>query len=130
MNLVPRKFFIDDFFDDFEPTFKNGMMRCDVYEQNDSYVFELDIPGYSKEDIKIECDKGYLTITAEHSKEVEEDTNRNYLRKERVYGKNVRQFYIGEVDENAITALFKDGILKVVVPKKEVINTKKTIEIE
>lgn len=129
MNLVPRKFFIDDFFDDIEPTIKSGVMRCDVYEENNSYVFELDAPGYAKENIKIECDKGYLTITLEQSNE-EEDSAKNYIRKERVYGKNVRQFYIGEVDENAISASFKDGILKVVVPKKQIVDTKKTISIE
>ena len=104
-------------------------MRCDVYEENNSYIFEMDAPGYQKEDIKIECDKGYLTITLEHSSE-DESNVKNYIRKERVYGKNVRQFYIGEVDEDEITASFKDGILKVVVPKKQIVDTKKTISIE
>lgn len=129
MNLVPRKFFLDDFFDDVEPTFKNNMMKCDIYEEDGKYIFEMDVPGYNKEDISIDCDKGYLTVTAskENSEEVKE---KNYIRKERSFGKNVRQFYLGDVDEEHISAEFKNGILKVVAPKKEEINTKKKIEIE
>ena len=60
----------------------------------------------------------------------DDEEDKSYIRKERVYGKNVRKFYIGEVDEENITAEFKDGILKVVVPKKEEINNKKKITIE
>ena len=51
MNLVPRKFFLDDFFDDMEPTFRTNNMKCDIYEEDGKYVFEMDIPGYNKEDI-------------------------------------------------------------------------------
>ncbi len=129
MNLVPRKFFLDDFFDDMEPTFRTNNMKCDIYEEDGKYVFEMDIPGYNKEDISIDCDKGYLTVTA--SKESKDEvSDKNYIRRERSYGKCVRQFYLGDVDEENITAEFKNGILKVVAPKKGEIETKKKIEIE
>ena len=129
MNLVPRKFFLDDFFDDLEPTYRNMTMKCDIYEKDNKYFLEMDIPGYKKEDIDIDCENGYLTVTAEHE-EKDDEEDKSYIRKERVNGKNVRKFYIGEVDEENITAEFKDGILKVVVPKKEEINNKKKITIE
>lgn len=128
MNLVPRKFFLDDFFDDMEPTFRGNLMKCDIYEEDGKYIFEMDIPGYNKEDIVIDCDNGYLTVTASKEKN-DEVQEKNYIRRERTFGKNVRQFYLGDVDEANITAEFKNGILKVVAPKKQEIDTKKKIEI-
>ncbi len=128
MNLIPRSFFLDDFFDDFGKVKMNDM-KCDVYDDGDNYVVEVDVPGYSKEDIDIDVDKGYLTIAANKSVE-NDDENKNYIRKERVYGSVKRQFYVGDIDENAVKASFNDGVLKVVVPKKEEIASKKKIEIE
>lgn len=128
MNLVPRKFFLDDFFDDL-PEVKNVNMKCDIYEKDDKYFLEMDIPGIKKENINIDCENGYLTISATHE-ETSDDEGKNYIRKERYYGSFERQFYIGEVDEDSIKAEFNNGILKVVVPKKEEINTKKKIEID
>lgn len=128
MNLVPRKFFLDDFFDDL-PEVKNINMKCDIYEKDDKYFLEMDIPGIKKENINIDCENGYLTISATHE-ETSDDEGKNYIRKERYYGSFERQFYIGEVDEDSIKAEFNNGILKVVVPKKEEINTKKKIEID
>ena len=58
------------------------------------------------------------------------EEEKNYIRKERVYGSAKRQFYVGDVEEDSIKANFKDGVLKVVVPKKEEISNKKKIEIE
>lgn len=128
MNLVPRKFFLDDFFDDFEPkTYSN--MKCDIYEKENNYFIEMDIPGFDKKDINIDFDNGYLTITASKENSVDEE-EKNYIRKERSYGKYQRQFYMGDIDEEQITAEFNNGILKVVAPKKEEISTKKKIEIE
>lgn len=126
MNLVPRKFFLDNFFEDGEP-FEN--MKCDIYEKDNNYFIEVDIPGFDKKDIDIDYDNGYITISA--SKETnDQEKNKNYIRRERTYGKYQRQFYIGDVTEKDITATFSNGILKIVVPKKEEIETKKKIEIE
>lgn len=129
MNLVPRRFFLDDFFDDFTPDVKINNMKCDIYEKENKYFIEMDIPGYNKEDINVECEDGYLTITASKENVVDEE-EKNYIRKERSYGKYQRQFYIGNVDEENIKAEFDKGILKVIVPRQEEINTKKKIEIE
>ena len=130
MNLVPRKIFFDDFFDDFIPTFKqDNNMKCDIYEKDDKYFIEMDIPGYDKEDISIDVDNEYLTISASKENKIDEE-DKNYIRKERSYSKMSRSFYIGDAKESDIKAEFKDGILKVIVPKEEQVETKKKIEIE
>lgn len=129
MNLMPRNFFLDDFFDDFGKVKVNNNFKCDIYEEGNNYVVEMDVPGYSKDEIDINVENGYLTISAEHSDERNSES-KNYIRKERIYGSTQRQFYVGDVDEDSIKANFSDGVLKVIVPKKEEISTKKKIEIE
>ena len=126
MNLIPRKFYLDDVFDDFEST---NNMKCDIYEKDGDYHIEMDIPVFGKKDINIECDKGYLTVTAVKNEE-DNDENKNYIRRERSYGKYQRSFYIGEVDSENVKAEFKHGMLKIVVPKQKEAETKKRIEIE
>lgn len=130
MNLIPRKYYLgDDFFDDFfSPTLKDEM-KCDVYEEEGNYHIELDVPGYDKEDINIECDNGYLTITATKSEESNEQS-RNYIRRERKTGSFSRSFYVGDIDPEAIEAEFKKGTLNVIVPKIEEKPTKKQITIK
>lgn len=128
MNLIPRNFFLDDFFDDFGKV-KMPDFKCDIYEEDNNYVVEMDVPGFKKDEINIDVEKGYLTISASHNEERNEE-EKNYIRKERVYGEAKRQFYVGDVDEEAIKANFNNGVLKVIVPKKEEISNKKKIEIE
>lgn len=125
MNLIPRRYFLDDFFDDMDV--KTTNMKCDIYENKGNYFIEMDIPGFNKEDISIDCDKGYLTISANHEEQTE-DEEKNYIRRERTYGSFSRQFYIGNVQEEQIKAELNNGTLKIVVPKEE-IDTKKRIEI-
>ena len=55
-------------------------MECDIYEKDDKYYVEVDVPGFKKEEIKIHARNGYLTISAEKSNE-EVDNNKNYLKK-------------------------------------------------
>ena len=104
-------------------------MKCDVYEKDGNYNIEVDIPGFKKEDIKVEAKDGYLTITAE-KKEQEDEENKNYICHERRYGKYERSFYLGDLKTDDISAKFENGILKVRVPKVEESENKKLIEIE
>lgn len=129
MSLLPGRFYLDDFFDDFDSDNKLMNMNCDIYEKEGKYSVVLDVPGFDKKDIKINVEDGYLTIEGTKSKEDNEDGKR-YIKRERVYGSFKRQFYIGDVNHEDIKAEFKDGILKVSVPKQEQISNKKTIEIE
>ena len=131
MDLFPRKVYLDDIFDDFLTSKKEQMMKCDIYEKGDDYHLELDIPGFDKKDISIEVNNGYLTIKAEKNQSNEEkDKDKKYIRKERVYGKYERSFYIGDIDEEKINAEFKDGMLKITVPKKEENKSSKYIDIK
>ncbi len=129
MSLIPRNFYLDDIFDDFGRDDRFNQMKCDVYEKDGIYNIEMDIPGYEKKDIKIECEDGILTVTAEKNKETNDDHNRRYIRRERVYGKVSRTFNFTDIDDDSIKAEFKDGILKISVPKSEKNSSKKMIEI-
>ena len=124
MALIPRFMFNDNMLDDFMfPTIKEndfGKMKCDIYEKDGVYHLEMDVPGFDKDDVDIQInDNDYLTITAEKTSINDDMDNKNYIRKERVYGKYQRSFYIGEIDKNAIEASFENGILKISWPKKE-----------
>ena len=128
MSLMPRKYFLEDFFDDFVTSKDNAIMKCDIYEKDGNYKIELDVPGFDKKDIKIECKKGYLTITAKRTIE-EDNSDKNYIRKERSYGEYTRSFYLGDVDTNAIEAKFNNGTLLITVPALEKQDNKTVIEI-
>lgn len=129
MDLIPRKFYLDDFFDDFFPEKTVNSMRCDIYEKDNNYHVVMDIPGFDKEDVNIECDNDYLTISASKSASKDEG-NKHYIRRERSYGEYKRKFYVGDMDTDNIKAEFKNGTLNLVIPKKVPTSTKKKIEIK
>lgn len=131
--LPMRKYYLDSIFDDFmddmEPVRTPfDVMKCDIYEKDGAYHIEADIPGFKKEEIAVECEDGYLTITAEKNEE-KEDSDKKYLKRERSYSKTTRKFYVGDIDSNEIKAEFKDGILNVTVPKQDKLPNKKSIDI-
>lgn len=128
MNLIPKRVYLDDLFDDFLVSGTNNL-KCDIYEKDNTYFVEADIPGFKKEDISIEAEDGYLTINVSKEDEQEEE-NKNYIRRERYSRSYRRQFYLGSIDENNIKAEFKEGTLKIIVPKKEELPNTKKIEIE
>jgi len=131
MSLIPRNFYLDDIFDDFGRDERFTQMKCDVYEKDGKYNIEMDIPGYDRNDIKIECEDGILTVTAEKKhEENNNDHSKKYIRRERFYGKVSRTFSFTDIDENAINAEFKNGILKIIIPKSEKTTSKKMIEIK
>ncbi|MBE6145739.1 MAG: Hsp20/alpha crystallin family protein [Bacilli bacterium] len=133
MSLIPRSFYLDDIFEDMPrmpKVHELHTMKCDVYEKDGNYNIEMDIPGYDKKDISIECEDGILNIVAEKSNEVnEEDSEKKYIRRERVYGKITRSFTFADIDEENITADFTNGILTVVIPKSQKQESKRIIEI-
>ena len=113
----------------------NRAMSTDVKEEQNHYQIEIELPGYNKEDIHADLKDGYLTISAEHKEENEKkDHKGNYIRRERRYGNCSRSFYVGkEMTEEDIKASFKNGILTLLVPKKEPtteVEQKKYIAIE
>ena len=93
--------------------------RTDITEKDGNYVLEAELPGFKKEDISIDLEKDCLTITAERKSESdEEDSERNYVRRERFYGSYSRSFNVSGIDTDNISAAYNDGILSISMPKK------------
>ena len=128
MDLIPRKFYLDDIFDDFMVPERSTLGKCDIYEKDNKYHIEMDVPGFKKEDLKINLENNYLTIKAEKKNEVKDDSKK-YIRRERSYSKFERSIYLGDADEKNIDAEYKDGILTIIVPKQDEKKSKKYIEI-
>lgn len=111
-------------FNDFEKNFFGGSMpvntcKTDIRDDGEKYVMEAELPGFTKEDIKLDINGSYLVLTAEHQNEKDEkDDKGKYIRKERSYGSYTRSFDITGVDTENISAEYKDGILKIDLPKK------------
>ncbi len=131
MSLLPGKFYLDDFFDDFAPMprVKGFDMKCDIYEKKGNVHIELEVPGFNKDEIKLDVEDGILTVLAEKNEE-KEDEEKNYYRKERVYGSYRRQFNVGNINEKEINAKFNNGVLEISFPKEEKKEPKKFIEIK
>ena len=123
MMLMPRRDFdvFDDFFQDdfFKGKEKNSLMKTDIRENDDSFILDIDLPGYDKGDIKIDVTDGYLTIHAKTTKEKNDKEKHHYVRRERFVGEATRSFYVGDdIKENEIKASFRNGILNLEIPKK------------
>ena len=136
MMLIPRRNsfdLFDDFFkgDDFFPRRESSLMKTDIKETDDNYIVEMDLPGYEKDNIKIELNNGYLVISAKVVKEGKKEEKAKYVHQERFYGECSRSFYVGEdIDKEDINAEFKNGILKVDIPKKNETKKQETTTIE
>ncbi len=111
-----------------------NVMKTDVKETETCYEVDIDLPGFKKDEINAKLDNGYLTISAAKGLDKDEqDKNGKYIRRERYAGSMSRSFYVGEgVTEEDIKAKFEDGILRLVVPKKDAkaVENKKYIAIE
>ena len=96
------------------------LMKTDIKELENGYTLDVDLPGFSKENIQAELKDGYLTITATRASETEDkDGEGKFLRRERFQGTCKRSFYVGEyLHEEDIKAEFKDGVLKLSFPKE------------
>ena len=108
-------------------------MKTDVRETEAGYEVDIDLPGFKKDEINVELNNGYLSISAAKGLDKEEKKEGKYIRKERYAGSMSRSFYVGDdVTEEDVKASFKNGILTVIVPEKEEKEeeTKKRIQID
>ena len=97
-----------------------GLMRTDVIEKEDSYQLEAELPGFNKEDIKIDLKNDLLTISAAHSENKDEkDDNGKYIRRERRSSSYQRSFRVENLKPEDIFAQYRNGVLTVNIPKKE-----------
>ncbi len=97
------------------------LMKTDVHENEGGYEVDIDLPGFKKDEITLELDNGYLTVSAAKGLDKDEKDHKGKLiRQERYAGSMQRSFYVGEnLTEEDIKASFKDGVLNLMVPKKE-----------
>ena len=126
-NVAPRGFFDDFTSDFFKPFFDSfGMvrpeqaMKVDVRDEGDHFTLEADMPGVSKDALKVEVTNGMLTISADYDEKKEEKgEDDKYVYRERRCGSMRRSFNVEGIREDDITAEFKDGVLKLTLPKQE-----------
>ncbi len=116
IDRVFENFFNDSVF----PTMysRSGMMKVDISEEDDRYILEADLPGIRKEQVSVELEDDRLTISVNYEDE-EEEKSKNYVRRERRVCSMVRSFNAADVDGEAIEAAMTDGVLRLVLPKKE-----------
>lgn len=124
-NRFPRitKTFDNFFNDDLDfftgRDFISSTPSVNIKENEDGYTVELAAPGLLKEDFKVNVEKDLLTISAEVKTESEEKTDK-YTRKEFAYGSFKRTFTLpNTVESDKIDAKYENGVLNVVIPKKE-----------
>lgn len=122
----------DDFFNDFDmfpgwsgrnPLYgkhARNMMKTDVRETENSYEVDVDLPGFQKDEIRLDLKDGYLTIQAAKGLDKDQqDKKGKYIRQERYAGAMSRSFYVGDIQPEQISAKYEDGILKISLPKQE-----------
>ena len=138
-----------DMFDDFDRSFFRGfgnvdralygkhaqnMMKTDVRETDEGYEVDVDLPGFSKDEIHLELNSGYLTIATEKSLEKHgEAKNGKLLRQERYSGMMQRSFFVGNaIREEDVKASYENGVLHLMIPKKDAVRVpeRRTIMIE
>ena len=125
--MMPRNNFGFDLFDEMfkDPFFsrrenQNAVMKTDIREKDGDYLMDIDLPGFSKDDISAELHDGYMTVTAKKEENNDEkDDKGNYIHRERYSGSCSRRFYVGDISEADIKASFKDGTLHLEIPKEE-----------
>ena len=121
----------DDFFDDFAMVPVRGghnplygkhaknLMKTDVRETDNTYEIDVDLPGFKKDEINVELQDGYMTISASKGLDKDEkDKKGRYIRKERYAGACSRSFYVGDIESKDVSAKYEDGILKISMPKE------------
>ena len=91
--------------------------RTDVLDTGDAFKLECELPGFKKEDLKIDVENDVLTISAE--RKVESDENKpNFVKRERFYGSFSRSFDVSGIEVDGIQAAYNDGVLTLTMPKK------------
>lgn len=121
------KTFLKNFFD-LPIINSSNILKTNIRKEGNTYIYEVDIPGYSKENINVSYEDGYLIVEAK-SNTTNSETNKSYIHQERYSGTCSRSYYIGEVEESKIFAKYSNGILSVSVPDEDTNKKYKTTNI-
>jgi len=120
-----------DLFNDFDFNTNTSNVKTNLIETDENYQLDVIIPGFKKEDIKIDIENNILTISSEIKSETKDNGDDNYVRQEYIYSSFVKRFTLPKniiVDD--IQAKHENGILSLTIPKNEKQNTKKQIVIK
>lgn len=95
--------------------------KTDIRDIGDSYVLEAELPGFQKEEIKIDVQGDVLMLSAIHKEKTEEEKNKEgtYLRRERSYCSYQQKLDISNVDVSQLHASYENGVLTLTMPKKQ-----------
>ena len=97
-----------------------NLMKTDVKDVSDHYEVAVDLPGFQKDEVNVELENGYLTISAAKGLDKDQkDDEGHYIRQERYSGSCSRSFYVGDIQPEDIHAKYEDGILKLTLPKAD-----------
>ena len=123
-DMFDRAFDMDAMFGGKNPLYgkhAKNLMKTDIRETDTSYELDIDLPGFSKDEITVQLENGYLSISAAKGLDKDqENKDGKYIRRERYAGSMSRTFYVGDqLTEQDIQAKFENGILQLTVPKKE-----------
>ena len=114
---------LDEFFSPypFGKSYQNGFMRTDISKRKGNYVFDIDIPGYQKDDIKVQLNDGYLTVWVGSDKNTKSCDSQDceWLHQERFNGEYSRSFYVGCSNDAKANATYHNGVLTVVIPEED-----------
>lgn len=127
-----NNFFNDDFFRPSvveDSASESWQLGLDIQENEKEYILEADVPGFTKEDIQIDFKDQYLIIEAKSNKENEESKD-NYIRRERCQRSYRRTLYMDDVQKDQISAKLENGVLTIIAPKAEKVDTSLKIEVQ
>lgn len=132
-NYNPSSLF-DDFFNSFSSYKKcNTFMSADISKRKGNYEIDIDIPGYTKEDLKVSLEDGYLVVSVDKDKSTTkcEEDSCEWIQRERFNGSYSRSFYLGVSNDTSVEATYHSGVLTIVVPiKDENITKTKYVEVK
>lgn len=123
---------LDDFFNDNWSQRRSlvaDTFKIDVQDQDKEYIVDAELPGVQKNEVDVSLEDGRLMITI-NKEENHEETNKNYIHKERRYSSMQRSILLGDADADGIKAKLDDGVLTIIIPKKIKPDNSVKIEIE
>jgi HSP20 family protein len=97
--------------------FKLKELKTDIIDESDKYIINIDVPGVDKENINITYNEGYLNIYVSKTESNEEMFN--YIKRERIASSISRRYYLGNVNEEKISAKLENGVLNIICKKLE-----------
>lgn len=109
---------LSDLFWPFNKSFQKNFMKADISKRKGNYVFDIEIPGFNKDSIKVQLKDGYLNVwTLDNKEEKFSEKDIEWILQERFDGEMSRSFYVGCSNEADVNATYHDGILTIVIPE-------------